>query len=81
MNIPTDLLYGEVLIRISGNHEIIIENYKGIHLYTSEEIVISCKKLTLRIYGCNMRIRYFSGSDMKITGTIDTITYVSNGEI
>lgn len=81
MNIPTDLLYGEVLIRISGNHEMIVENYKGIHLYTSDEIVISCKKFMLRIYGSDLHISYFSNCDMKVIGTIDTITYVMNGEL
>ena len=81
MEIPGDVLYGEVLIRLSGNREVIIENYKGIHLYTAQEVVIACKKLTLRIYGENLHIRYFSGCDMKVTGTIHTITYMSNGEL
>ena len=81
MKIPGDVLYGEVLIRLSGNREVIIENYKGIHLYTSTEVVIVCKKLTLRIYGQDLQIKYFSGCDMKVTGTIHTITYMSNGEL
>jgi len=81
MNTPGDVLYGEVLIQLSGNREIIIENYKGIHLYTAEEIVIACKKLTLRICGKDLHICYFSGCDMKVIGTIHTITYMSNGEL
>lgn len=81
MELPRDILYGDVLIKMSGNREAIIENYKGIHLYTSEEVVIACKKLTLRIHGCDLHIQYFSGSDMKVTGFIETITYVSNGEV
>ena len=43
MNIPGDVLCGELLIRMFGNQEIIIENHKGIHVYTSEEIIITCK--------------------------------------
>ncbi len=81
MNIPGDVLNGETLIRLSGNREVIIENYIGIHLYTSEEVVISCKKLTLRIYGEKLHIQYFSKGDMKVTGSIHTITYMSNGEL
>ncbi|MDO5156354.1 MAG: YabP/YqfC family sporulation protein [Eubacteriales bacterium] len=81
MEIPRDVLYGDVLIRLSGNREAIIENYKGILLYTNEEVAIACKKITLRIYGCELKISYFSGSDMKVTGDIQTITYLSNGDI
>lgn len=81
MELPGDVLYGDVLIRLSGNREALIENYKGILLYTTQEVVIACKKVTLRIYGCNLHIQYFSGSDMKVIGTIETITYISNGEL
>lgn len=81
MEQPNDVLYGDVLLRLSGNREALIGNYKGILLYTSEEIAIACKKLTLRIYGAGLHIHYFSGSDMKVTGTINTITYVLNGEV
>ncbi len=81
MELPGDVIYGDVLLRLSGNREALIENYKGILLYTSEEVAIACKKVTLRIYGCNLHIQYFSGSDMKVTGTINTISYLSNGDV
>lgn len=81
VNISNDIVFGELLIRLFGNKEMIIENYKGIHLYTSNEIVISCKKLSVQIHGEQLQIRYFSGCDMKITGSIHTITYISNGEL
>lgn len=81
MELPGDVLYGDVLLRLSGNREALIENYRGILLYTSEEVVIVCKKITLRIYGCGLHIQYFSGTDMKVTGTINTISYLSNGEV
>lgn len=81
MELPRDVLYGDVLLRMTGNQEAIIENYKGILLYTSNEVVIACKKITIRISGCELRIQYFSHTDMKITGIIQTISYVSNGEI
>ena len=81
MELPRDVIYGDVLLRLSGNHEAVIENYKGILLYTEEEVVIACKKVTLRIYGCGLHIQYFSGNDMKVIGNINTITYLSNGEV
>ena len=81
MDLPKDVLYEEVLLRVIGNNEAIVENYKGLHLYTPEEIVIACKKLTLRICGKDLHVQYFSGSDMKIIGTIQNITYSMNGDI
>ncbi|MBO5088464.1 MAG: YabP/YqfC family sporulation protein [Lachnospiraceae bacterium] len=81
MNIPGDVLCGELLIRMFGNREIIIENHKGIHLYTSEEIIITCKHTMLRICGEKLLIQYFSGCDMKITGIIQSISYISKAEL
>ncbi len=81
LEVPGDVLYGDVLVKLSGNREAIIENYKGILLYTEEEIAIACKKFTLRICGSGLHIQYFSGSDMKVIGTINTITYISNGDL
>ncbi len=81
MNIQRDIIYGEVLLRLTGNREAVIENYKGLLLYTSEELVIACKKLSLRICGSDLHVRYFSGCDMKVTGNIETITYSMNGDI
>lgn len=81
VNIPRDVLHGETLINMSGNTEMRIENYKGIHLYTSQQIIVVCKKMTLCIDGEHLHICYFSGCDMKITGVFHTITYVSNGEL
>ncbi len=81
MELPKDVLYGDVLMRMVGNKELIIENYKGILLYTSEEIAIACKKFTLRIYGVDLHIQYFSGCDMKVTGELNRIDYISNGDL
>ncbi len=81
MNIPDDVLYNDVILRVISNREAIIENYRGLHLYTTEEVVIACKKITVRICGSNLHVQYFSGCDMKIIGNIDNITYCMNGEL
>lgn len=81
MELPGDVIYGDVLLKLSGNREALIENYKGILLYTPEEIAIACKKMTIRLYGTNLHICYFSGNDMKVIGNIEQIIYVSNGEL
>ncbi|MBR1866616.1 MAG: YabP/YqfC family sporulation protein [Lachnospiraceae bacterium] len=81
LEIPADVLYDDVLLRLSGNREALIENYKGILLYTPEEIIITCKRVSLRLCGCSLHIQYFSGSDMKVVGHIKSISFQSNGEL
>lgn len=81
MNLPADVIHNEVLVRASGNRELLIENYKGILLYTTEEIVITCKGLSIRICGYDLKIAYFSGYDMKVMGNIRSISYRMDGEV
>lgn len=81
LELPKDVLYGDVLLKLSGNREAVIENYKGLLLYTSEEVVIACKNMSLKIYGKELHVEYFSGCDMKVTGNILTISYNMNGDI
>lgn len=81
MNIPGDILSGELLIRMCGNRELIIENHRGIQLYTSEEIIIICKNSMLQVCGESLLIRYFSGCDMKIIGVIQSISYLSKVDL
>ena len=81
MELPRDILFGEMILRLSGNREVLIENYKGIYEYTKERIIILGKKQNLKIEGCQLHISYFSGYDMKVVGAIDSLTYLSNGEL
>ena len=81
MELPSDLLFGDIVLKLYGNHTAIIENYKGILLYTDTEVVIACKKIMLRITGEELHILYFSNYDMKVQGVIQSIIYMSNGDL
>ncbi|MBE5942713.1 MAG: sporulation protein [Lachnospiraceae bacterium] len=79
VNISKELLLGEIHIHLLGNKEMRIENYKGIHLYTSNKIIVLCKNQLIHIEGQYLKIQYFSGCDMKITGNIQSVCYQEEG--
>ena len=76
LNLPKDLMMGAVLLHVTGQNEIEVENYRGILLYTDEHIRLSIKDGQLDITGRSLQIVYYTNSDMKITGLILQISYL-----
>lgn len=75
LNIPEDISEGLSIVTITGKKEIYIENYKGIIEYGKECIRIRTKECRMTIFGKNLEIVYYTNVDMKVTGTIDSVTY------
>ncbi len=76
LKLPKDIMVGFSIVTLMGNHEVVIENYKGILEYTDDAIFIQCKNNKLMIEGKKLTIEYYSNEDMKIIGTISTIRYL-----
>ncbi len=76
MNVPEDIVFGALVLLVTGNKEAEIQNYRGILEYTDEIIAIQGKKQVLIIKGSNLLIEYFTNESMKVLGKIDTIEYV-----
>ena len=76
LKIPGDVSNGDFRITMTGNHEVLIENYKGISSFSSEEICIIAKNSVLRIRGCRMYIEYYTMEDMKIKGRIEEVSFL-----
>lgn len=70
-----DIVFGALVLLVTGNKEAEIQNYRGILEYTDEIIVVQGKKQELIIRGSNLLIEYFTNESMKIMGEIDTIEY------
>lgn len=81
LKLPSDLLAGAPIITAIGRNEICIENYKGILEYNHSYIKILTKIGRIKIEGKNLSIAYFTNDEMKITGIIHTIDYISGGEL
>ncbi len=75
LELPKDLVYGAVLVSITGRQEILIENYRGILEYTQNHISLQTKTCRLVIRGKNLHISYYTNEEMKITGWIDSVLF------
>ncbi len=75
MNVPEDIVFGALVLLVTGNKEAEIQNYRGILEYTDEIIIVQGKKQVLIIRGRNLLIEYFTNESMKVMGEIDTIEY------
>lgn len=75
LELPKDLMYGAVLVSITGRQEIIIENYRGLLEYNQNHISLQTKTCRLVICGKDLNISYYTNEEMKITGLIDSVTY------
>lgn len=76
LGLPKDMLLGASILTMTGNHELWIENYKGIIEYTAQCIVLQAKTGRISISGCGLIIDYYTNEDMKIIGNIQCISYL-----
>ncbi|MEE0418526.1 MAG: YabP/YqfC family sporulation protein [Lachnospiraceae bacterium] len=74
--IPEDLADGAVLVTMTGQEEVCVENYKGIIEYTSSRLMLQTKNCKLEIQGKHLYISYYTGEEMKVTGHIEQISYL-----
>ena len=76
IEIPQDLSNGAALVSMTGQEELLVENYKGIIEYTSSRLILQTKNSKLEVQGQNLYIAYYSGDEMKVTGHIEQIHYL-----
>lgn len=76
LELPKDLLLGAVLIHVTGQSEMEVENYRGILFYSRERVRLSVKDGQLEVTGQDLNIEYYSNDNMKITGCIRQISYL-----
>ena len=75
LELPKDLMYGAVIVTVTGNREVLIENYKGILEYTGEKIRVQTKSCQVMVSGKQLLVEYYTNDEMKITGLIHQIVY------
>ncbi|MBR4085209.1 MAG: YabP/YqfC family sporulation protein [Lachnospiraceae bacterium] len=76
LQLPHDILYGEIRITITGNREIWIENYKGLLECNNNTILLQAKNHKLLLEGKALNIDYYTNEDMKISGRILSVKYL-----
>ena len=75
LELPKDLLYGAVIVTVTGKSEALIENYRGIIEYTCEKIRLQTKSCQVEVRGKRLFIEYYTNDEMKVTGSIHEIIY------
>lgn len=76
LKLPRDSVLGDSIITITGNTDILIENYKGILQYSDELILLQGKNCKIELKGKELNIVYYTNEDMKISGIITNIFFI-----
>ena len=76
LKLPRDSVLGDSIITVTGNTEILIENYKGILQYSDELILLHGKNRKIELKGKRLNIVYYTNEDMKISGMIESICFI-----
>lgn len=76
LQLPKDIVRGDMRITLTGNREVWIENYKGLLEYTNQSILLQGKSCKVQFEGKCLNIDYYTNEDMKLTGRITCIRYL-----
>lgn len=76
LKLPRDMAMGVSIVTVTGNSQVLVENYRGILEYTQECIMLQGKSCRIAICGCRLCIAYYTNEDMKIEGVISEIRYL-----
>ena len=76
LEMPKDVVLGGMNLRIIGQYEAYIENYKSIIEYTAELIRLQGRHNKIMLTGHNLKIVDYSKDDMHIRGIIQKIVFI-----
>ena len=76
LELPEDLIMGDVFVHLIGQREVYIENYRGILVYYDACIRLNIEMGQLEITGKNLLIEDFTEHSMKIRGCISQISFL-----
>ena len=74
--LPKDVLSGAAIISMTGNTDLLIENFKNIIKYQPDTLILQCKKNQLHIVGKNLTIEFYTNEEIKITGYITELKFL-----
>ncbi len=75
LSIPQDIIAGQAMISLTGNHNLRVCNYRAIEEYSTEQIKLSLGKKNLVVTGSNLLIEYFRKDEIKIVGNISNVSF------
>lgn len=75
LQLPKDLCLGALNIRLTGQYEAYVENYRSIIEYDASVIKLQGRGCRVKIVGSYLKITCFSKDDMKIKGNLQEIKF------
>jgi sporulation protein YqfC len=73
--LPGDVMLDGSRISLVGAKEMLVENHRGIHEYTTDRVVLAVPEGKLAIAGSNLTIGSISPDQVTILGSIRAIQY------
>ncbi len=73
--IPKDVIAGQAMISMTGNHCLRICNYRTIEEYSTELIKLSLGKKSLVVAGSHLIIEILRKDEIKIVGNISNVSF------
>ena len=73
--IPKDVIAGQPMISLTGNHSIRVCNYRSVAEYTTEFIRLSFGKKNMEILGSHLLIESLRKEEIIIVGNISNISF------
>lgn len=64
---------GVIRLTMTGAHQLLVENFKGISYFDNQKIVVQSQKNLVSISGKNLQIRYYTKDEMSVVGNIEKI--------
>ena len=75
LSIPKDVIAGQSVISMTGNHCIRVSNYRAIEEYSTENVKLLLGKKSLIINGSHLLIEILRKEEIKIVGNILNISF------
>ena len=75
LSIPKDVIAGQPMIHMTGNHSIRVCNYRSVAEYTTEGICLSLGKKNMVILGNDLLIESLRKEEIIIVGNISNISF------
>lgn len=66
----------DIRAAMTGDHELTIENYKGIVEYQDDRIIVCGREQKLLVTGYGLCIDYYSKFDLHILGRIESLQWL-----
>lgn len=75
LSIPKDVIAGQPIISMNGNHQIRISNYRSVAEYSTECVSLCLGKKNMRICGNKLFIESLRKEEIIIVGNIANISF------